>query len=136
MVDWAAEVRYSTCMKKVYNELVRDRMIDIYKRDVAEGIFASDYSVHYLEPKETLELLKDELLEESKEVFEAYGKEDKAELKEEFADMIEVVDAILHHNDIELEGVLQIRDEKKVKKGGSEEGLFLEYIEYVDGQEK
>jgi predicted house-cleaning noncanonical NTP pyrophosphatase (MazG superfamily) len=122
-------------MKITYNKLVRDKMIDIYKHDVEERISAGGYSVRYMEPKETLERLKDKLLEESQEVFEAYGEEDKTHLKEEIADVIEVIDAILFHNDIKLEEVLAIRDAKKERKGGFETGLFLESIDYFDGKE-
>ena len=119
-------------MKKVYNKLVRDKMIDIYKHDVANKVSASDYVIRYLSREETLEKLKDKLLEEAQEVFEAYGKEDKTHLKEEIADVIEVIDAILHHNGIELSEVLAIRDAKRVKRGGFEEGLYLESITYFD----
>ena len=59
-------------MKKVYNKLVRDRMIDIYKHDVENKVSASDYSIRYM---------------------------DKAE---------------------------------KAKRGGFEEGLYLESIDYFD----
>lgn len=52
-------------MKKIYNKLVRDKMVDIYKHDVENKISASDYSVRYMEREETLERLKDKLLEES-----------------------------------------------------------------------
>jgi hypothetical protein len=48
--------------------------------------------------KITLERLKEKLLEEAQEVFEAYGQEDKTNLKEEMADVIEVIDAMLFHN--------------------------------------
>lgn len=119
-------------MRKIYNKLVRDKMIDIYKNDVANKISASDYSVRYLSPKETLEKLKDKLLEESQEVFEAYDEEDTSHLKEEIADVIEVIDAILYHNQISLEEVLALRDAKKERKGGFETGLFLESIDYFD----
>ena len=119
-------------MKKIYNKLVRDKMIDIYTHDVENKISANDYSVRYLEKKETLEKLKDKLLEESQEVFESYNKEDKTQLKEELADVIEVIDAILYHNNISLAEVLAIRDIKKEKKGGFEKGLYLESIDYFD----
>lgn len=117
-------------MRKEYNKLVRDKMIDIYEHDVANKVTASDYKVRYMEKSETLECLKDKLLEEANEVFEAYGNEDKTALKEEIADVIEVIDAILFHNDISLAEVLAIRDKKKEKKGGFEKGLYLEYIDY------
>ncbi len=107
-------------------------MIDIYKHDVEHKISASAYSVRYMESKETLERLKDKLLEEAQEVFEAYSSEDKNHLKEEIADVIEVIDAMLYHNGIQLEEVLAIRDAKKEKKGGFEKGLFLESIDYFD----
>ncbi len=119
-------------MKKIYNKLVRDKMIDIYKHDVENKISASDYSIRYMDKNETLEKLKDKLLEESQEVFEAYDKEDKTQLKEELADVIEVIDAILYHNNISLPEVLAIRDAKKEKKGGFEKGLYLESIDYFD----
>ena len=119
-------------MKKIYNKLVRDKMLDIYKHDVEHKISASGYSVRVLEKKEILERLKDKLLEESQEVFEAYDKEDKRDLKEELADVIEVIDAILFHNGIELAEVLAICDTKKAKKGGFEKGVFLESIDYFD----
>lgn len=107
-------------------------MVDIYEHDVTNKISASDYKVRYMLPEETLERLKDKLLEESQEVFEAYGKEDKTDLKEEIADVIEVIDAILYHNHITLEEVLAIRDAKKIQKGGFEKGVFLESIDYFD----
>lgn len=119
-------------MRKIYNKLVRDKMIDIYKNDVANKISASDYSVRYMSPDETLEKLKDKLLEEAQEVFEAYKEEDTSHLKEEVADVIEVIDAILYHNKISLAEVLVLRDKKKEKKGGFETGLFLESIDYFD----
>lgn len=119
-------------MKKVYNKLVRDKMVEIYEHDIQNKISASSYSVRYMEREETLERLKDKLLEESQEVFDAYGKEDKTHLKEEIADVIEVIDAILYHNDISLAEVLAIRDAKKEKKGGFEKGVYLEHIDYFD----
>lgn len=119
-------------MKKVFNKLVRDKMIEIWNYDIENKISASAYSAHYMPREETLERLKDKLLEESQEVFDAYNNEDKSHLKEEIADVIEVIDAILFHNDISLQEVLAIRDAKKEKKGGFEKGLFLESIDYFD----
>lgn len=107
-------------------------MVDIYKHDVENKITASDYSIRLMDKEETLEKLNDKLLEESQEVFEAYTKEDKTHLKEELADVIEVIDAILYHNSISLSEVLSIRDAKKEKRGGFEKGVYLEYIDYFD----
>jgi predicted house-cleaning noncanonical NTP pyrophosphatase (MazG superfamily) len=119
-------------MKKVFNKLVRDKMVDVYKHDIENQISASDYKVRYLSREETLEELKNKLIEEAKEVFEAYKLEDKNPLKEELADLIEVIDAILYHNNISLDEVLKIRDVKKEKRGGFEDGLYLESIDYFE----
>jgi predicted house-cleaning noncanonical NTP pyrophosphatase (MazG superfamily) len=107
-------------------------MIDIYKHDVENKISASSYSVRYMDTTETLEKLKDKLLEESQEVFDAYDNDDKTQLKEELADVIEVIDAILYHNNFSLDEVLAIRDVKKAKRGGFEKGVYLESIDYFD----
>ncbi len=119
-------------MKKIFNKLVRDNMVEIYEHDVQNKISAHDYKVRYMSPEETLEKLKDKLLEEAQEVFEAYGEVDKTNLKEEMADVIEVIDAMLYHNKISLAEVLAIRDAKRKAKGGFEKGIFLESIDYFD----
>jgi predicted house-cleaning noncanonical NTP pyrophosphatase (MazG superfamily) len=119
-------------MKKVYNKLVRDKMIDIYKHDIANSISASDFSVQYLEKNEILENLKTKLLEETEELFEVYESEDSAKLIEEIADIIEVLDAMLYHKGQTLEDVDKVRALKKEKRGGFETGLFLESIDYFD----
>lgn len=106
-------------------------MVDICEDDIKNKKIHS-YSVRYMEKKETLERLKDKLLEEAKEVFEAYEKEDKAHLKEEIADVVEVIDAILYHNNFTLKEILSIRDAKKEKRGGFEKGIYLENVDYVD----
>lgn len=107
-------------------------MVDIYKHDVENKISASAYEVSYLTPQETLQKLKDKLVEESQEVFDSYDKEDKTQLKEELADVIEVIDAILYHNGFSLDEILKLRDSKKEVRGGFEKGLYLTSIDYID----
>jgi predicted house-cleaning noncanonical NTP pyrophosphatase (MazG superfamily) len=119
-------------MKKIFNKLVRDKMIDIYKHDVANEVSASDFAVRYLSPEETLEKLKDKLLEEVQELFEVYEFEDTSKLKEESADIIEVIDEILKRNHSSLDEVLALREAKREHRGGFETGLFLESIDYFD----
>jgi predicted house-cleaning noncanonical NTP pyrophosphatase (MazG superfamily) len=119
-------------MKKIYNKLVRDKMIDIYKNDVENKISASGYETKYLSTEKTLEKLKDKLQEEVGEVLESYNMEDKTKLKEELADVLEVIDAILFHSNLSLNDVIEIKDIKKEKKGGFEKGLYLESIDYFD----
>ncbi|MCX6148151.1 MAG: nucleoside triphosphate pyrophosphohydrolase [Candidatus Kapabacteria bacterium] len=119
-------------MKKIYNKLVRDKFIDIYKNDVENKISMSDFSAHYLDKKEILEKLKDKLQEEVDEVFNVYDEEDKSKLKEEIADVLEVIDSVLLHNSISFDEISKIRDAKKEKRGGFEKGLYLESIDYFD----
>ena len=52
-------------MKKIYNKLVRDKMIDIYKHDVENKISASTYRERYKEKGENMEKWKDKFIEES-----------------------------------------------------------------------
>ena len=119
-------------MRKIYKKLVRDKMIDVYKHDVENKVSATDYEARYLSKEETLEELKNKLAEEMEEVREVYDETDKVHLKEELGDLIEVIDAILYHNDISLEEVLALREKKKEKRGGFEKGLYLEHIDYID----
>lgn len=118
-------------MRKEYNKIVRDKMIDIYKHDVENHISCSDYKIRYCEKDETLTLLKAKLAEEVGELIAVYDETDKTRLKEEIADVIEVLDAILYHNDLSFAEVLQLRSAKKEKRGGFERGLYLEYIDYL-----
>lgn len=122
--------------KVIYNKLVRDKMTDIWDADKIKGEVHNAVSFKYINKEEILESLKAKVFEETKEVMEAYDEEDKTHLKEELGDLIEVIDAILFHNDISLEEVLKMRDKKKEIRGGFEKGLFLEWVDYKDGQKK
>lgn len=119
-------------MKKVYNKLVRDKFIDIYKYDVENKISMSNYSVRFLEKEEIIESLKGKLREEVEELLDVYGEEDKTHLKEEIADVMEVLDAILYHNKFTLDEVSAIRYAKKEKRGGFKKVVYLESIDYFD----
>ena len=118
---------------KHYNKLVRDNMIDVWNSE--KGTIASDIKYKYLDKEEILEKLKDKIYEEVQEVISAYDEADKTHLKEELGDLIEVIDAILYHNNIGLEEVLKMRDAKKEKKGGFQKGLYLEYINYINKED-
>ncbi len=117
-------------MRKEFNKLVRDKMIDIYKHDVENKISSSDFSIEYLDKTKTLALLKDKLNEEVEEALEVYDT-DPEKLKEELADIIEVISGVLYHNNMTLEEVLAIREKKKHARGGFETGLYLKYIDYL-----
>lgn len=119
-------------MRKTYNKLVRDKFKTIYEYDIKNKISMTGYEARYISKKDVLDLLKDKLKEEMSEVMETYDKEDKALLKEELADMLEVIDAIAYHNGMSLQEVFEAKETKKEKKGGFEDGFYLESIDYID----
>ena len=67
-------------------------------------------------------LLQQKLVEEALEVFSA---PDRDELVEELADLEEVLVALRSHAAITREEVEQVRNEKRAKRGGFEEGIVL-----------
>lgn len=119
-------------MKKVYNKVVRDKLIDVYKKDVENKINISDFSIKYLDKKELLENLKNKLQEEVDEAVSVCNDKDKNKLKEELADVLEVISGIAFHSGFYFDEVCLLKSDKKEKKGGFETGLFLESMDYFD----
>lgn len=66
-------------------------------------------------------LLKNKLLEEVNEYLEA-------ENKEELADILEVIDALMKLQNFEKEEVLAIQKQKREKRGGFEKQLLMEMV--------
>lgn len=119
-------------MRKVINKLVRDKIETLLKQSAEDAnTHVTGYAVRHLSHEEIIEELKMKLTEEVNELLTVYDK-DPVCLKEEIADVMEVIDAILYHKNIRLEEVLEIRDVKKEERGGFETGLFLESKDYLD----
>jgi predicted house-cleaning noncanonical NTP pyrophosphatase (MazG superfamily) len=97
---------------KVYNKLIRDRIPEVIE---ANGK-TCEYRV--LRQEEFLRCLGEKLLEELKE-YQASGD------VEELADMVEVILAIVKEKGVSPVGFEQIRLDKREKRGGFEERLFL-----------
>lgn len=119
-------------MKKIYNKIVRDKLIDIYKSDVENKINISDFNISFLDKKEILINLKSKPQEEVDEVFNVYNEKDLSKIKEEMADVLEVISGMAFHLGFPFEEVLLVKNLKKDKKGGFETGLFLKSIDYLD----
>ncbi|WP_428738241.1 hypothetical protein [Sulfurimonas sp.] len=98
-----------------FNKLVRDK--------IPENIESGGESVNVieLEQESIIRALKDKLIEESYEVFDAT----QEELLGELADVYEVMDGLLHHLNIKKEDVLKKQAQKREKVGGFKEGLVL-----------
>ena len=99
-----------------YEKLVRDRIIDIIRSNGENPIY------HTLSDEEYLDELHKKLFEEANEFVEADD-------LEELADLLEVIYAIAKHKNINMEQVEDIRLEKREKRGGFEDKIYLEAVE-------
>ena len=79
-----------------------------------------------LEGTELVAALKNKLLEEAHEVTQTKSVE---ELKEELADLMEVVSAILSVHKLDLAEIEKFRMAKNLQKGGFTQGIFVFSIE-------
>lgn len=84
------------------------RKVDFYKAD--EDTFWRQLSL--------------KLLEEAQEVAEAKNKE---ELIEEIADVFEVIDSMLHLNEIKMSEIRLIQEQKRIQKWGFENRYILRF---------
>jgi predicted house-cleaning noncanonical NTP pyrophosphatase (MazG superfamily) len=112
--------------KFIFNKLIRDKLWDIMK---GRGVTIEEKD---LTPDEFIYALKNKLKEESDEVFEAKTTE---ELKEEIADVQEVLIALCKAADFNMQEIEEIRQKKNEKKGGfniSKLGLTVTFEENTD----
>jgi len=94
------------------NKLVRDKIPEIIKArgDVCDFYIADD--------KEYWEKLKEKLFEEIDEFFED-------ESKEEMADLLEVVNAIMKYKGFDIHDIKKIRHKKRKLRGGFDRKVIL-----------
>lgn len=104
-------------MDQIFNKLVRDNIPNIIKNNGEESI------IRILDDAEYRKELYKKLLEECNEVINSKNKE---ELLEELADVLEVIRSIAKLENNELDDVIEISDQKKLKRGGFEKRIFLE----------
>ncbi len=98
---------------KIYNKLVRDKIIDIIE---ADGRIAK-YRV--LDDNEYRQELNKKLQEEVKEYLEDNN-------VEELADIVEIVYGILNSMDVSIREFEKIRINKQEKRGAFEKKIYLE----------
>lgn len=108
-------------MEKVFNKLVRDKVPEIIEK---EGLYTLTKT---LDKKELNKALNEKILEEANEVINATTKES---IKEELADLLEVIYAKAKACDIDIKEVEKCRISKKDAKGTFSDGIFL--IKSVD----
>ena len=103
-------------------KLVRDRAIE---RGLEEDN-TSTFSYKYLENNELQTHLLNKLQEEVAEILEAKHKE---EMCLELVDVLDVIDAIMKHNNISQEELAIIRNNKHKSRGKFDSKLFIKWHE-------
>ncbi len=104
-------------MEKVYNKLVRDNIPNIIINSGQKAI------TRLLEDEEYKKELYKKLLEEANEVINTH---ESLETLEELADVLEILKAIAKLNNKDLNDIIEIANQKKIKRGGFEKRIFLE----------
>ncbi len=99
-----------------YNKLVRDRIPEIIAGNGGVP------TVRRLPKAKLAGALKDKLLEESAELWKTKKRDD---LVAEIADVLEILDALCAESGITAGEVGKVQKEKRKKRGGFEEGVWL-----------
>lgn len=105
-------------MEKIYNKLVRDNIPEIIKQNGENPITSILDDIGYKEE------LEKKLFEEYKEVIESSG----SDRIEELADMLEVIKALAKLENKTLDDVVEVANQKSLKRGAFEERIFLEKV--------
>ena len=98
-----------------YNKLVRDKIPEIIEKDGLKPL------IHTANDREYWEKLKQKLLEESKEFF-------KKSSEEEFADILEVLDAICEFKNFDQNKIKMIKKKKAEKRGRFSKRIILDKV--------
>lgn len=107
-------------MPKIYNKLVRDKILEIIEAD------GKKYSSRILTDKEYAEHLAKKFMEEAQELLEA-GEDD--DVLGELSDIVELVHAKLKLVNKSWEDMEKIRIKKLDSRGGFSKKIFLESVE-------
>ena len=105
-------------MERVYNKLVRDNIPNIIKGKGETPI------TKILDDATYKNELEKKLYEEYQEVLESSG-DNRAE---ELADMIEIIRALAKLENKSLQDIIDIANDKNIKRGAFEEKIFLEKV--------
>lgn len=101
--------------EKIYNKLVRDKILDVIDESGKESSF------HLANDKE----YQEELIKKVNEELEEF-KENPCE--EEMADIFEVLEALMKFHNLDEDRLLEIKAEKVKKKGAFEKRIVLERV--------
>ena len=104
-------------MEQIFNKLVRDNIPSIIENNGEIAI------TRILNDEEFKNELYKKLLEEVNEVLSSQNKE---EILEELADVLEILKSIAELNNKTIDDVIDIANQKRLKKGGFTKKIFLE----------
>ena len=104
-------------MVQIFNKLVRDNIPNIIENNGEKAI------TRILSDKEYRVELYKKLLEESQEVINSQDTEDTLE---ELADVLEVLKSIAELENRNLDDIIEIANQKRLKRGGFSKKIFLE----------
>ena len=99
-----------------HNKIVRDQIPEIIEKNGQRALCRA------AEKEEIIRGLEAKLTEELAEYLEDHS-------LEEMADLLEVIHGLLYHRGISWEELERIRLEKRQKRGGFEQGIWLEATE-------
>lgn len=97
-------------------KLIRDKISEFVFKQRGEVL-----TTRIASPEESLQLLRNKVLEEADEVFKAKTKE---ELAEEMADLLEVMKSLAEKENI-VEEIFLKRESKLLERGGFDLGIVL-----------
>ena len=104
-------------MVQIFNKLVRDNIPNIIENNGEKAI------TRILSDKEYRVELYKKLLEESQEVINSQDTED---ILEELAEVLEVLKSIAELENRNLDDIIEIANQKRLKRGGFSKKIFLE----------
>jgi predicted house-cleaning noncanonical NTP pyrophosphatase (MazG superfamily) len=102
--------------KKIFHKkLIRDRIPEVIEANNGE------YETRILQDEEFEKELRNKLVEEAQEVIQA----EEEGLKNELADILELVKSIALHHGIRFNEIEKYQKEKREKRGGFKRKIFL-----------
>lgn len=108
-------------------KLIRDRIPDLFSSDEVR------FQTEILDQACYLKELKEKLKEETFEILNASTKE---ELKEELADVLEVIDSIIKAEGLSWDEIKQMQERKREIKGGFDLRLLAHSIQIKEGNKE
>lgn len=105
-------------IRKNYNKLVRDNIIEIILKDGGKPVFKM------LNNDDFVVALKEKLKEETQELYLSISRDD---ILSELSDVLELINYIAKENNITNEELENKRLSKKESRGGFDKKIFLEY---------